>query len=261
VHEPAIGVAFDGTGYGQDGKIWGGEFFIGDHSHQQRAAHLQYLPLPGGEASIKNPYRIAIAYAATLCSSSFKPRGISSDEVQRVLTILEERQFTVETSSMGRLFDCIAGMIGLVREISYEAEGAINLEHIAGKRVKGHYPYTLQEDGLLRIGVGPVIQGVIDDISRGITSSTISAKFHNTIVRFSLEVVKKLSTIHKIRTVCLSGGVFQNRLLLTMLVRALEQESFKVYTHKRLPTNDGCISYGQVIYANNQRMRNKQKDQ
>jgi hydrogenase maturation protein HypF len=259
VRERAIGIAFDGTGYGLDKRIWGGEFFIGDCTTQQRVAHLEYIPLPGGEASITRPYRIAIAYAATLCGSVFRPRNIPAKEVRSVLNILNDRQFTVETSSMGRLFDCVAGMIGLVKEITYEAEGAINLEHIAKKGVKAHYPYTLLQGDPVRIGIAPVIDGVMHDLSRDVSLPTISAKFHNTIVHFSLEVVKKMSTIHHTRSVCLSGGVFQNRRLLTTLVRTLERNAFNVYVHKRLPTNDGCISYGQVVYANNQRMRNKQK--
>lgn len=250
--EKAIGIAYDGTGYGLDNKIWGGEFFVGDCVEQQRVAHLEYLPLPGGESSIVRPYRIAIAYAAVLAKQRFRPKNVSLKEVESVLNILQDKQFTGATSSMGRLFDCIAAMIGLIHEITYEAEGAINLEYIAGHTRSGHYPYTLFEGEPLRIGVAPIIRGVLRDLKKGVGVSTISAKFHKTIVRFSLEVVDKMSTLYRTRIVCLSGGVFQNRLLLSEMVRVLEGAGYRVYVHKRLPTNDGCISYGQVIYGYNQ---------
>jgi len=257
VKSKAIGIAYDGTGYGLDGRIWGGEFFIGDLGHQERVAHLEYLPLPGGESSIRRPYRIAIAYAAVLCKKTFRPKNVPMTEVRRILNILNDQQFSIETSSMGRLFDCIAGMIGIVREITYEAEGAINLEHIAGSTVSSYYPYTLFDEEPLRIGVAPIIHGVMRDLLKGVRPSTISAKFHATIVHFSLAVVDKMSTIHGIRNVCLSGGVFQNRLLLSKMVAVLEKAGYKVFVHKRLPTNDGCISYGQVIYADKRRMIDK----
>jgi hydrogenase maturation protein HypF len=250
IHERAIGIAFDGTGYGLDGRVWGGEFFVGDLIEQQRVAHLEYLPLPGGDSSIRRPYRIAIAYAAVLCGRTFKPKGVSRSEVRSVLTMLKDHRHAIETSSMGRLFDCVAGMIGLVREITYEAEGAIDLEYCAAPRVSGSYRYALIEGEPLRISVAPIIEGILADLEKGVVRSTIAAKFHNTIVRFSLEVVRRLSTLYKIKLVCLSGGVFQNRRLLTHLVQELERAGFTAYTHRRLPTNDGCISYGQVIYAN-----------
>ncbi|MBN2620478.1 carbamoyltransferase HypF [candidate division WOR-3 bacterium] len=258
IHDRAIGIAFDGTGYGLDGRIWGGEFFVGDLIQQERVAHLEYLPLPGGDSSIRRPYRIAIAYAAVLCDRIFKPGGVSRKEVCSVLTMLKDHRSTIETSSMGRLFDCVAGMIGLVREITYEAEGAINLEYCAVPRISGRYRYSLIEDEPLRISVAPIIEGVLADLEKGVARSTIAAKFHNTIVQFSLEVVQRLSTLYKTRLVCLSGGVFQNRRLLVHLVQELEKAGFTVYTHRRLPTNDGCISYGQVIYAHACRLKDKQ---
>lgn len=256
----AIGIIFDGTGYGVDGRIWGGEFFVGDLVHQQRVAHLEYLPLPGGDSSIRRPYRIAIAYAAAICDRTFRPPGVSHHEVRAVLSMLQDRRSSIETSSMGRLFDCVAGMIGLVGEITYEAEGAINLEYCAASRVSGRYQYVLFEGEPLRIGVAPIIEGVLSDMEKGVPRPTIAAKFHNTIVHFSLEVVRRMNILYKTRVVCLSGGVFQNRVLLMHVVHELEKAGFKVYTHRRLPTNDGCISYGQVIYANSQFMSTKQRE-
>jgi hydrogenase maturation protein HypF len=244
----AIGIIFDGTGYGLDGKIWGGEFFIGDLDNQQRAGHLQYLPLPGGESSIKKPYRIAIAYAQRLLQKTL--HLASASETHIIKKMLEDEQNLAYTSSMGRLFDCVSAMLGVTTEITYEAEAAINLEYIAASGVKTHYPYKITESNNLVVDVSSTLQAILEETQRGVSKSKISAKFHNTIVTFSLSVANMLSQRYGIEQVCFSGGVFQNRYLLNLMTKRFEEGGFKVYTHRLLPNNDGCISYGQVILGN-----------
>ncbi len=257
VYDDAIGIAFDGTGYGTDGKIWGAEFFIGNLGQQKRVAHLEYLPLPGGEASIRKPYRIALAYLYKLLGRKSLPRvqgrsrrTVSQRETQMLVGLVQKEHNIVYTSSMGRLFDCIASLVGLVQEITYEAEAAINLEYIAARGVRKSYPYQITETEPLVIKVHDLIERVVDDIVHGVESSTISAKFHNTVATFSLDVAKKLSKMCGVKKVCLSGGVFQNRYLLNLMIDTFENDGFTVYVHRTLPTNDGCISYGQTIMGN-----------
>jgi hydrogenase maturation protein HypF len=258
VVDKAIGIAFDGTGFGLDGKIWGGEFFVGDLSAQKRVGHLDYLPLPGGEASIKKPYRIAIAYlyklfgedVVTLTFRKRAPIKVRSKEVTTIINMIKQNRNVVYTSSMGRLFDCVAAMLGLVKEITYEAEAAINLEYIAAKRIRQAYPYRIKDGESLTVELNDILAGVIMDLQRRISPGIISAKFHNTIVHFSLEISKKLSRIYNMKKVCFSGGVFQNRYLLNLMIDKFEDAGFEVYVHRKLPTNDGCISYGQTIIGN-----------
>ncbi|MCX7994634.1 MAG: carbamoyltransferase HypF [candidate division WOR-3 bacterium] len=270
IYDRAIGIAFDGTGYGLDGKIWGGEFFIGDMKGLKRVAHLEYLPLPGGEESIKKPYRIAIAYLYKIFGeipAYLKMRqSYKKDEIKVIQRMIDENYNLAYTSSMGRLFDCISAMLGITDEITYEAEAAINLEYVAKKGIKDFYQWGISlnfqpqlekcstksldcSDEFL-ICISQTLEGILQDIKKGIDKSIISAKFHNTIVHLSLDVAKKLRKIHGVDKVVLSGGVFQNRYLLNLMIDKLEKNGFHVYTHRKLPTNDGCISYGQVICGN-----------
>ncbi|MEO0127259.1 MAG: carbamoyltransferase HypF [candidate division WOR-3 bacterium] len=269
ISETAIGIAFDGTGYGFDGNIWGSEFFIGDLKNQKRVAHLEYLPLPGGEESIKKPYRIAIAYLYKIFGKDFIKDlclNIHSNEIDVIIKMIEQNYNLAYTSSMGRLFDCISAMLGITQEITYEAEAAINLEYVAKKGIKDYYPYEISKislnylrqgnvttstcDNEFLIRIRPILEGILNDLKRGIDKGLISAKFHNTVAQFSLDIVRRLRRIYGVNRVVLSGGVFQNRYLLNLMIRRMEDNDFKVFTHHKLPTNDGCISYGQVICGN-----------
>jgi hydrogenase maturation protein HypF len=248
VTNKTIGIIFDGTGYGLDGKIWGGEFFVGDLTEQQRVAHLQYLPLPGGESSIRKPYRIAVAYVHHLLGKTL--RIAPSSETRIIQRMIEQNRNLAYTSSMGRLFDCISAILGVTSEITYEAEAAINLEYTATTGVKGSYPYRIIVGDPLVIEVRDTLDAILKDKRKRISNGIISAKFHNTIVAFSLDVAGNLRKKHRTKQVCFSGGVFQNRYLLNLMIKRFEASGFRVFTHHLLPTNDGCISYGQVIAGN-----------
>jgi hydrogenase maturation protein HypF len=250
--DKTIGIIFDGTGFGIDGKIWGGEFFVGNMNEQQRVAHLEYLPLPGGEASIKRPYRIAIAYVHKLLNKN--PRLAPASETAIIKKMIDENRNTAYTSSMGRLFDCVSAMLGVTTEITYEAEAAINLEYIATRGVKTHYPYTINKSDMLTIEIAPILKAIMKDMKKGIKDCIISAKFHNTIVAFSADLAQLLRDRYDVNQVCFSGGVFQNRYLLTTMIKRFEVDGFSVLTHRLLPNNDGCISYGQVIAGNRKKL-------
>ncbi len=244
----SIGIIFDGTGYGLDQRIWGGEFFIGDMATQQRAAHLEYLPLPGAESSIKKPYRIAVAYVYALLKRD--ARIAPAEEVKVIHKLIDENRNIAFTSSMGRLFDCISALLGITREITYEAEAAINLEHIADQGAAGPYPYAITDAEPAVIRIKDMVEAIQNDIENGVSPAMISARFHRTVVEFSYDVCERIRKEHGTETVALSGGVFQNRFLLTLMIERLEKGGFSVLTHRQLPTNDGCISYGQAVCVN-----------
>ncbi len=252
---PVIGIAFDGTGYGHDGRIWGGEFFVGGSKGMERVGHLEYLPLPGGETSIARPYRIALAYGWLLLGREVPlPNPVSRRERTAVRSMVERGFNLAYTSSMGRLFDAAAGLLGIMPTITYEAEAAIALEHRCRPDIESGYPYRID-----RAGTGPFVirlaetfQAILDDRPRR-DPGVICARFHHTVVRFSLDISRRLRTIYGVNRVCLSGGVFQNRVLLHLMTQRLRADDFQVFSHHQLPTNDACISYGQVILANNKR--------
>jgi hydrogenase maturation protein HypF len=227
-----IGVAFDGTGYGTDGAIWGGEFLVAGYSGFTRRAHLRYAPLAGGDAAVREPWRAALAYVDRV-------DGVP-DERQRVVRHMIDTGFnTVQTSSCGRLFDAVAAIIGLRHQVTFEGQAAIELEAIADDSVTSRYEFTLDGEDL---DFRPAIAAIA--ASRE-SKATIAARFHNTVAD---------SIVHTCRTigldrVCLSGGTFQNMKLLHRVVPALRAAGFTVYLHERVPPNDGGIALGQVAVA------------
>ena len=244
-----IGIAFDGTGYGLDGRIWGGEFFYGGYQDLRRVGHLEYLPLPGGEASIRKPYRIAVGYLCRLFGADAVPGIAPKNEIRTIAKMIDGGYNLADTSSVGRLFDCVAGLLGIMPEITYEAEAAINLEYRARSGVSGHYPYEIDGADELIIRVAGILKGILKDLGKKDTG-VISAKFHNTVSRFALDICRHLRKIYGVNHICLSGGVFQNRFLSQLMIRDLTGAGFQVFTHRQLPDNDGCVSYGQAILAN-----------
>ncbi len=246
---PVIGVAFDGTGYGTDGAIWGGEFLIADYASFRRAAHLRYIPLPGGDAAIRRPYRVALAHlwAAGVPWDEGLPPVAAATEAERAIL---ERQLarglnTVPTSSMGRLFDAVAALAGVRQEINYEAQAAIELEMQVADGVEEAYPFGAGEE----IDPAPVIRAVVQDVRDGVPIGIIAARFHNGVAAMVRDVCGRLRSETGLNEVALSGGVFQNRTLLEKTVALLEEAGFTVYTHRLVPPNDAGISLGQAIIA------------
>ncbi|MCX8066676.1 MAG: carbamoyltransferase HypF [Anaerolineae bacterium] len=247
---PVIGVAFDGTGYGTDGAIWGGEFLIADYGSSQRVAHLRYLPLPGGDAAIRRPYRVALAYLweTGLPWEEDLPPVAHAPAVERIVL---ERQLArgvgvVPTSSMGRLFDAVSALAGVRQEVNYEAQAAIELEMLVDEGIEEAYAFGL--DGG-EIDPAPVLRAVVADVRAGIPAPVIAAKFHNGVAAMVRDVCLQLRLATGLNEVALSGGVFQNMALLRRVVRLLEEAEFAVYVHRAVPPNDGGISLGQAVIA------------
>ncbi|HIQ06428.1 MAG TPA: carbamoyltransferase HypF [Anaerolineae bacterium] len=250
---PVIGLAFDGTGYGTDGAIWGGEFLIADLSGFRRAAHLAYFPLPGGEAAIHRPYRTALGLMQWALGyvPDLPALAQVSEAEQRVVIQQVARDLNAPpTSSCGRLFDAVAALIGLREETSYEAQAAIELEMIAANENLPGYPYRLAEVGdIWLIQPDETLAALVNDVQRDVPIPVIARRFHQTVADFSLDVVQKLRDQTGLNAVALSGGCFQNRLLLRLLLPALEAAGFTVYTHHQVPANDGGLSLGQAAVA------------
>jgi hydrogenase maturation protein HypF len=249
---PVIGVAFDGTGYGTDGAIWGGEFLVADYASFRRAAHLRYIPLPGGDAAIRRPYRTALAHlwAAGLPWDEALPPVASAPPAERVLL---ERQLarglnTVPTSSMGRLFDAVAALAGVRQEINYEAQAAVELEMQVADGVEEAYPFGVGEE----VDPTPVIRAVVEDVRDGVPVGVIAARFHNGVAAMVREVCLRLRVQTGLNEVALSGGVFQNVTLLERVVVLLREAGFTVYIHHLVPPNDAGISLGQAVVAGRQ---------
>jgi len=252
---PVIGVAFDGTGYGTDGAIWGGEFLMMDYASFQRAAHLKYVPLPGGDAAIRRPYRIALAHlwaAGTDWDEEIPAVQAASAEEQRVLAQQLERQVnTVPTSSSGRLFDAVSSLAGVRQEINYEAQAAIELETLVQEGVEEAYQFGYGEEdaGVHAVNSAPLIRAVVVDVKAGVSPGVIAAKFHNGMALMIRDTCIRLREENQLNEVALSGGVFQNVTLLERVLPLLREAGFTVYTQRLVPPNDGGLSLGQAVVA------------
>ncbi len=258
VKERVIGVAFDGTGYGADGTIWGGEFLLADCKDFKRVGHFEYIPLPGGAAAIKKPRRLALSYLYTLLGEDFSLdglplAGLDPAEIGIIRMQLKRKINSPLASSAGRLFDAVSALAGVRGEIDYEAQAAIELEMLAPDEIDspGSYPFSIEDEG----GMGVVklkdlLAAVVDDVRNRVPVPEISLRFHNTMAEIIVAMCQLIAKESTIKKVALSGGVFQNRLLLKLASAALKREGFEVLTHRLVPANDGGISLGQAVVAN-----------
>lgn len=259
-----IGVAFDGTGYGEDGNIWGGEFFSGTYGNFKREAHLKYARLPGGEAAVREPVRMALSYLQgssidlnealqLIAGRHDKSRSSGLKEQINVPVIgrmIESGLNSPFASSMGRLFDAASAAAGICLYNSYEGQAAIELEYAAVPGYYGMYDYgILNNGGLQVIDAGEIIKGILEDDRDNVSKGIISTKFHDTVTDMVLRICLHISGKAGIKRVALSGGVFQNMLLLSKCTSRLEEKGFSVYAHSIVPANDGGISLGQAVTA------------
>jgi hydrogenase maturation protein HypF len=256
--EPVIGVTFDGTGYGTDGAIWGGEFLVGDYGGFQRAAHLRYVPMPGGEKAAREPWRMAAAHLmdAQVRCDTFEAR-LSAESLHTVRQMMARKFNCPMTSSMGRLFDAVASLAGVRDFAHYEGQAAIELEFLGlSIPINDTYVFELENGHDISIDTRPVIRGIVADVAGGVEAAQIARRFHSTLVEIIHTGCRKIREISKIDAVVLSGGVFMNALLSVEATHRLAQAGFRVYRHQKVPTNDGGLSLGQLaVAANQQRSR------
>jgi hydrogenase maturation protein HypF len=249
-HDPVLGLIFDGTGYGNDQMVWGGEFLWGNAAQVERLYHLEYMPLPGGDAGIKNPARIALAYLWQ-CNLEWMEdlppvQALCADEKTMLKSMLLNNINTPSTSSMGRLFDAVSALIGIRSQVTYEGQAAIELENCLDLDEHAAYDFPLdQEEILLR----PIFEQILSDYHGGLSNGRISAKFHRGLSNLCLEAARRVLQQSGTKIVGFSGGVWQNMSLLTMTTKKLTQAGFTCLIHQQVPSNDGGLALGQCSAA------------
>lgn len=252
-----IGAAFDGTGYGTDGRIWGGEFLVCEFGGFKRRAHLTYVPLAGGDRGVQQPWRSALAYLrAAFGSDAFSLplplfQDIPARRIALVETMLERNIQTVETSSCGRLFDAVASILGLRHETTYEGQAAIELEAAALEvDAPEGYPFALRGSAPFQYDMRPAIEAIVHDFVALRPVPLIAARFHQTMADVVVDACLQIRRSDGLDRVCLSGGSFQNLRLLKQAATGLRETAFEVFVHHRVPANDGGLSLGQAVIAN-----------
>ena len=242
--EPLIGVSFDGTGFGTDGNMWGGEFFLVERGRFSRLGHLKYLKMPGGEKVVTEPWRMVLSILGRKGLDLLKT--VRKEEGRVVLSMCDRGINTPLTSSAGRLFDAAAALLGIAERSSYEAEGPIKLESACRKGIRTSYEFNAHKTGKRYIiDTLPVFTGMAADIRKKKKVAEISTKFHNSMANIIAGTVSRLSKDSGIKKVALSGGVFQNKFLKTETMRKLCRKGFAVFANKQTPSNDFNISLGQ----------------
>jgi len=246
-----IGVSFDGTGYGDDGHIWGGEFFVCDLNEYKRVTHFDYVPMPGGDKVTDEPWRMAVSYLYKIYQKDFfnldMPflKTIDTPAVEMLCRAIDLKINCPLTSSAGRLFDAIAAMTGLCVVSRFHAEAPMRLESIVEENIRESYLFDITDT----IIFDAAFKEIISDIKNQVPASHISAKFHNTIVAVITEVAIKIKSEQHLNKVVLSGGTFQNKYLLEHVEKQLIEHGFEVYSQMKVPTNDGGIALGQLAIA------------
>ena len=267
IKEKVIGVSFDGTGYGGDGTLWGGEFLIADTKGFKRAGHLDYIPLPGGEMAVKEPWRISLAYLLEavgeqiweyIGQTGFLER-YGRERTEGIIKIAGMRDFSPLSSGAGRLFDAVSALMGVCDANTFEGEAAMALESLVLDGVEDDYPVDIRFKEVIGIDFSPAILGILKDLGSQADSRVIATKFHNTVVTAVLRTVIKLSASHNIKKAVLSGGVFQNSYLLRRIVYYLRAEGIEAYVNELVPSNDAGISLGQA-YILRERLKDGVKE-
>jgi hydrogenase maturation protein HypF len=247
--EPVIGIAFDGTGLGDDGNIWGGEFLICDMKSYNRIAHLEYLPLPGGDRVTYEPWRTAVSMLYKLYGDKTPEldlpfmEDIERGKLQMIVSALKQNINTPLSSGAGRYFDGVSALIKLCTKSRFHAEAPMRLENIIAPDENGRYDFQLGPV----LSFKPVTEQILMDLSNRVPNETISARFHNTIIEMIIQSAQKISDETGLRSVVLSGGTFQNRYLSEKLEVLLSSSNFKVYAHSQIPANDGGLALGQLL--------------
>ena len=251
------GIVLDGTGYGTDGHIWGGEILVADYAGFERACHFSYVPMPGGAAAIHEPWRMAVSHLAQASGREFLEwdipfvRGLDRAKTEVILQMIDRRINSPLTSSCGRLFDSVAAVIGIRGKVNYEGQSAIELEMLArSSSDAGAYPFDCRRGNAgWQIGTRSLFSAIVEDLARNVAPETIGRRFHNGLVEALSGVMCQIGQESAIQRVCLSGGVFQNMLVLEGFARRLQANGFEVFAHAEVPAGDGGLSLGQALVA------------
>ncbi len=250
-----LGIAFDGTGYGTDGNIWGGEFLLCSLKDFKRVGQLKYISMPGGEKAILEPWRMAVSYLYNYITTDYEEIAhildLQVQQIKPLIKTMEKKINCVTTSSMGRLFDAVSSILNVRSIISYEGQASMELEALIGDTSSTDcYDYVIENEASFILNPKGIIEGILEDKNLGVSSKIISAKLHNSIINADSEICAKIREKENINEVALSGGVFQNTYVLENIIKKLQALGFIVYTHSVIPCNDGGVSLGQLIAAN-----------
>jgi hydrogenase maturation protein HypF len=251
---PVIGVAADGTGYGGDGTIWGCEIMLASLLKFERLAHLAYIPLPGGDRAVRQPWRVAASLLAQVYGENFLDldipfaRQLGPARWKPLAQMITRGVNSPLASSLGRLFDGVSALVGLRQEVVYEGQAAIELEALALPADRA-YPFAIKEGQPSLLDVGPLVRAIVDDLKEGVPTGLIAGRFHRSIAELLAAVCRLARAQTGLNEVALSGGVFQNRVLLEQLLALLEEAKFTVYRNCQVPPNDGGLSLGQAAVA------------
>jgi hydrogenase maturation protein HypF len=244
-----IGVAFDGTGCGPQGELWGGEFLLADLRGYARLGHLRPLALPGGEAAIHEPWRLAASALLDAGASLDSTDRWDLKRLERVQELIQRPALSPKATGAGRWFDAVAALCRIRDEVSYEAQAAIELEARAAPGDGEPYPFALEAGGPWSVDLRPMVRGVAEDLRAGASTGFVSARFHETFARLIVSGCLQARAATGVNTVALSGGCFQNRRLTERAHALLGAEGFEVLLHERVPPNDGGVSLGQAAVA------------
>lgn len=251
-----IGLSFDGTGYGSDGAVWGGDALLASFADFDRFAHLEYLPLPGGDSAIRAAWRIAVGYAHTLDIDIDDLPFLQNMDRQMMHNVRQQIDGKLNsplTSSMGCLFDAVASLVGICNAVTYEAQAAMEMEVLSKPFVPEAkpYPYVIEETGnRIIIRLKELLYAIVQDVRGNESAGMIGARFHRTISEIAVDICRRARASTGLNEVALSGGVWQNQILLDLVRNGLKQEDFIVYFHRQVPANDGGIALGQALIAN-----------
>ncbi|HAO20469.1 MAG TPA: carbamoyltransferase HypF [Desulfobacteraceae bacterium] len=252
---PVIGLAFDGTGFGTDGNLWGGEILIADEKSFERAAHLNYVPMPGGAAAIKEPWRMAISYLHNAFGDEIMGldlpivREKDAKTLNVIIQMIKKHVNSPLTSGMGRLFDGVAGIMGIRNRVCFEGQAAMELE-MASILTQAHYDYDrIRQKNVYQILTAPIVRGIVRDMMKRKSAAEIGGKFHASLICLFSDLCAIIGRENGLKRVVFSGGSFQNIILLKGLRQSLESSGFEVFSHCLVPTNDGGISLGQAVIA------------
>ncbi len=247
-----IGISFDGTGYGADGKSWGGEFLTCSRKSFKRVYHFEYVHQPGGDVASREAWRMAVSYCYNAFGADFKKHAaslierIGRNKVEIVEKMIFKNVNASLTSSVGRLFDAVSSILGVCDVSSFEAEAAILLEKAAGSEETSFYDYEILED---KISVSKMIKEIVLDMEKGVDKGVISAKFHNTLGEIIFDISKRINKETGLEKVLISGGCFQNKYLVDYLERRFEKAKLKLFKHKNFSPTDAGVSIGQAVVA------------
>jgi len=252
INADVIGVALDGSGYGTDGTSWGGEIFVGKPGSFERKSHFSAVSMPGGEISVKEPYRMAFSYLYSAYGDELFKLKIDyvkkhKHQLEQLKRTLKSEAGTHLTSSAGRLFDAVSSILGIRNIVTYDDQAVVELEAIASG--KGYKSYDVEIDQSYTLNHIPMIKGIVEDLRSEVPVENISYKFHNTIGKAIAKACKMISKETKIKKVCLSGSIFQNMLLLEAAIRELKKVRLEVHINEKVPSNDGGIALGQIRTA------------